>query len=231
MKLLLLPGMDGTGILFEPLLSELGGMDVVSVVLPDHIPQDYESLAAYMALNLPDEDFIIVAESFSGGIAAALSQQDIPQLKGIIFVASFLSAPKKRLARLASWLPIGFLAGLPFSGLVYRMFFLGRDAGREEISLFRRAVKAVPDPALKSRLRVIAECRYDGFISSVPAVYIAASDDMLVSPGAVDNFKAAYPSVEVTEIKGPHFILQAQPEAGAAAIIEAVHFLTGKEIS
>ena len=221
--------MDGTGILFEAVLPELREMNAVSLPLPQDLSQDYESLSKYVAQRLPDEDFILVAESFSGGIAAILSRKDIPYLKGIIFVASFLSPSKQRLAYLCSYIPIGHFARLPLSGLIHRWFFLGWAAGRKEVALFKRAIKAVPNCVLKARLRVIAKCHYDGFKSSVPAVYIGASKDMLVPHYIRANFNEAYPSIEFTEIEGPHFLLQTQPKVGAAAIIKAAQFLTSKD--
>ncbi|SEH70807.1 hypothetical protein SAMN05660691_00907 [Rheinheimera pacifica] len=108
--------------LFGPLLANTQGMEVVVLPLPNEGAQDYKSLSQYILKRLPHEDFILVAESFSGGIAAQLSQQIVPHLKGIIFVASFLSAPKKLMAHFASLLPIRHLTHLPFSGSVITHF-------------------------------------------------------------------------------------------------------------
>ncbi|MDR6983694.1 alpha-beta hydrolase superfamily lysophospholipase [Rheinheimera pacifica] len=228
MKLVLLPGMDGTGMLFDPLVANIQGMEVVVLPLPTEGAQDYKALSQDILKRLPDEDFILVAESFSGGIAALLSQQLVPHLKGIIFVASFLSGPKKMVARFASLLPIRYLARLPFSGIVYRLFFLGKDAGNNEIELLRNAIDAVPTKTLKLRLKVIAQAKYGGFKSGVPAVYIGAANDMLVHPRKKLEFVQAYSDITFAELVGPHFILQAKPKEGATAIIEAVSLLTGQ---
>lgn len=228
MKLVLLPGMDGTGILFGPLLANIQGIEVIVLPLPNEGAQDYKSLAEYILKRLPDEDFILVAESFSGGIAALLSQLAVPHLKGIIFVASFLSAPKKLLAHFASLLPIRQLAHLPLSGIVYRLLFLGKDAGNKEIELFKTVIEAVPTRALQLRLKVIAQTKYDGFKSSVPAVYIGAAHDMLVNPQKRLEFVQAYSDITFAQLDGPHFILQAKAKEGATAIIEAVRLLAGK---
>lgn len=214
--------------LFEAVISELSEMNVVSLALPQDTSQDYESLSEYVAHHLPDEDFILVAESFSGGIAAALSRQDIPYLRGIIFVASFLSAPRQLPAHLCSLLPVSSLARLPLSGVIHRLLFLGWRASNSEICLFKRVIKSVPNHIFKARLKVIANCHYDGFTSPTPAVYIGASKDMLVPQSLQTHFKKAYPGIRINLIEGPHFLLQARPKAGAAAIIQAVHHLTGQ---
>lgn len=220
--------MDGTGILFGRLVPNIQGLEVLVLPLPNEGPQDYKSLSECILKLLPDQDFIIVAESFSGGIAALLSQQVIPHLKGIIFVASFLSAPKRIIANFSSFLPLRFLAHLPFTGVVYRHFFLGKNAGKDEIKLFKSAIDAAPSKTLKLRLKIIAQSKYDGFQSSVPVVYISAAQDKLVHLEKRLEFVQAYTDVKFSELDGPHFILQAKPKESAAAIVEAVGLLTSK---
>lgn len=214
--------------LFGPLLANIQGMELLVLPLPTEGAQDYKSLSEQILKRLPHEDFILVAESFSGGIAAQLSQQIVAHLKGIIFVASFLSAPTKLMAHFASLLPIRYLAYLPFSGIVYKLFFLGKYAGNKEVELFRLAIDAAPVRALKLRLKVIVQAKYDGFKSAVPAVYIGAAHDMLVHRRKRLEFVQAYSDITFAELDGPHFIFQAKPKEGATAIIEAVSLLTGK---
>ncbi|WP_290612842.1 alpha/beta fold hydrolase [Arsukibacterium sp. UBA3155] len=240
MKLVLLPGMDGTGLLFEPLVKyfqngtaqEHAGQDhslaIQVLPLPTDGAQDYRTLAANVVAQLPTEDFVLVAESFSGGIAACLSQQPVPHLKGIIFVASFLSGPKKLIALLASFLPIRHLTMLPFSGAVYRLLMLGKNATPAQMTLFQAALNTVPANVLKARLRVIAKAKYDGFTSNVPAVYIAATNDRLVPAIKKQQFEQAYSNITFAEINGPHFILQANPKDGSAAIVKATNLILSK---
>jgi pimeloyl-[acyl-carrier protein] methyl ester esterase len=228
LKLVLLPGMDGTGILFKELLANIQGVDVLVLSLPMEGSQDYQSLAGNILQRLPDKDFILVAESFSGGIAAILSQIKIPHLKGLILVASFLSGPRKTVAYLASFLPLRLLAHLPFSNVVYRSFFLGKNAGFKEIELFKKAIDEVPTCTLKLRLKVIAQATYDGFTSNLPVVYIGATQDMLVPSGKRFEFVKAYKDITFSELDGPHFILQANPKESAAALISAINLLSNK---
>ncbi len=228
MKIVLLPGMDGTGNLFEDVIAELSSMDVVAVSLPSKGSQSYEELSSGLVSILPNEEFIIVAESFSGGIAACLSKRNIPNLKAVVFVASFLSAPKKIVAYMASILPIQQFTKLPLFKYVCRFLFLGKEATGPEIERFKRTVLSVPSSILRSRLKVIATSKYSGFKSSLPAVYIGASDDMLVSASKRKEFKEAYQQIAFVELEGPHFLLQANPKKGAAAIIEAVRLLTSQ---
>ena len=66
MKIILLPGLDGTGDMFAPILSLLTDFDTEVISLPQSGSQDYETLCEHVKLSLPSEDFILIAESFSG---------------------------------------------------------------------------------------------------------------------------------------------------------------------
>jgi len=219
MKIVLLPGLDGTGILFEKLLLYLKECEVIVLPLPNDGPQDYPFLSEYILKLLPNENFILVAESFSGGIAARLTQQSLPHLKGIVFVASFLSAPKKIFANIAALLPIRIFVLLPFSGFAFRLFFLGNNLSQTEIPSFLLAIQSIPQKIIKLRLKTIANAKYDGFTSCLPVLYLKASQDRLVPNKKAKEIQRAYVNFELSEIAGPHFILQAKPRECASEIL------------
>jgi pimeloyl-ACP methyl ester carboxylesterase len=70
-SLILLPGLDGTGLLFQPLVAALPEM-IKSIVVgyPGDQPLNYEQLLPQVMDALPRSDpFIILGESFSGPLA------------------------------------------------------------------------------------------------------------------------------------------------------------------
>ncbi len=217
-KLILLPGMDGTGYLFAPLLSYLSALEYEVIPLPCEGGQDADSLAEYVSDRLPDRSYVLLAESFSGPLAANILHSGDPNLRGIIFVASFLSRPGVVLPELFSHLPIKLLAGLPLSSYAIRAFLLGWGAGPELIALFRKALDSVPGRVLKDRLKQISGLRYDGPVSDRPTVYIRPGRDHLVED-KTSEFKRAFPSTRIIDVAGPHFILQACPNECAVHIV------------
>ncbi len=224
--LVLLPGMDGTGVLFGRLSEALGEIDTLILELPQEGSQDYERLESYVRSRLPEKEFVLLAESFSGGIAARLSQRPPENMRGVIFAASFLSAPKRWLVRIAGLLPLRFLAGLPFADFGFRRFLIGRDADDVLAATFKKVIRSVPQDVLKARLRVIADARYDGFVVGMPAFYIAATGDVLVGKDKCDEVLTAYPRSDVKKVDGPHFILQSRFEVSARYIRES--YLEGR---
>ena len=107
MKILLFPGLDGTGALFQPFVKLLPSTLIIQVCpLPAEGEQRPAGLAACMAATgLCNEDVIILAESFSGRVAYELTQIHGHRIRGLILVSSFLTVPRL-LLRAARWLPI-----------------------------------------------------------------------------------------------------------------------------
>lgn len=226
MKLVFLPGMDGTGNLFLPLLSKLSEFDCEVITLPISGSQDYLTITEFVKGKLPQEEFILVAESFSGPIGVALAKEYIENMKGVIFVATFLSPPHKILLGLARVLPIKLLSSLPLATIFHKVLFLGSSAKKELVELFQHTVLSLPSSLIKARLRSMHSlvATYDDL--DLPAGYIQATSDRLIHSNKVNEFRNTFKSVILKTINGPHFILQANPVEGAVAISELAHILT-----
>ncbi len=103
--LLLLPGMDGTGDLFEPFAAALGSEFTVKVVrYPASEPLGYVELEAFARdRSFPAEGpFVILGESFSGPIAISLAASCSSRLKAVILCCSFVRNPRPLFAASAS---------------------------------------------------------------------------------------------------------------------------------
>ena len=92
MKLILLPGLDGTGLLFKHLqkvLPDFYEPEVIAYSITQK--QTYPELIEQVKTQLPTEPFLLLAESFSGPIAYRLSLDTSIPIKKLILVATFLS--------------------------------------------------------------------------------------------------------------------------------------------
>ncbi|WP_415715900.1 alpha/beta fold hydrolase [Roseibium sp.] len=212
MKLVLLPGLDGTGKLFAPILPLLDDHDVVVMPLPQTGTQTYVELSQQVRSRLPREDFVLVAESFSGPIAAMIAKEGNSHLKGIVFVASFLSPPAPLLSRLACLLPLTAMINFPGSSLAIRFLCLGMDATDQMVVLFKNVAGLVPSRALKSRLRELGKFRLDFAQIATPAGQLVAKHDLLVGQRATESIVSVFPAIENHVLEGPHFLMQAKPE-------------------
>jgi pimeloyl-ACP methyl ester carboxylesterase len=223
MRLILLPGMDGSGELFAPLLPYLAD-DYTVISLPQSGVQDYATLTAFVEQQLPDEPYVLLAESFSGPIADRIAMKRPDHLAGAIFVVTFLSPPAPWLASIANALPLKKLLRLPFSSLAIRGLFLG-NADKLLLQLFRRLLERIPEAVLQRRIQAIGELENRDERSTLPALYIQARGDRLVPEGKWFEFEQRFNKARRVIFDGPHCILQRRPVECAEVIIRFIEKL------
>lgn len=144
--------MDGTGNLFSPILMELEQHDVQIITLPQTGKQDYDTLTSYVQQKLPDTEYVLIAESFSGPIAALLAMQGHHMMRGIIFVATFLSPPHPALLNIVKFLPIKWMMSLPFSKSIYRALLFEKNTAIKTIELFETTLHPISQSLIKQRI-------------------------------------------------------------------------------
>ncbi len=220
MRLALLPGLDGTGLLFEPLISALPqGLQPLVVEYPQSCAGSFtDHVDTATAALSGGKRWLLLAESFSGPIAARVVIEN-PDLKiaGVVFCASFLTPPRRPLLALAKRSPLqAAFSHVPDWAL--RTFCLGNRADRSTIDLVRLALSRAGPKALAARLRMLSAMpAFDGHIA-VPTLYLRAMNDRLVGPTSMHEFSRHCRQVNTVEIEGPHFILQTRPDACAKAV-------------
>jgi pimeloyl-[acyl-carrier protein] methyl ester esterase len=228
--LVLLPGLDGTGELFQPFLS------VVPVSQRTHVmfyPNDrilgYSDLLEFIERQLSVERaMVLVAESFSGPLALRYAAKHPDRVRAVVLCASFVRPP------LPKWLR-GFVRPFMFRisppDFVVRRLMIGRDAPKPLVKAVKHAARQVMPAVLSRRLQDVLEvnCADELQRCAAPILDLAASHDVLVRSSSVDAIRAINAHVRVVEIDGPHLLLQRQP---AAAWREIERFLvaeTGSE--
>lgn len=93
--LLLLPGLDGTGVLFERFVEALpDDIDAHVLSYPGDHPMSYADLLGYIRDRLPagKTRFAVLGESFSGPLALELALVE-PRVNAVILCASFVTKP------------------------------------------------------------------------------------------------------------------------------------------
>jgi pimeloyl-ACP methyl ester carboxylesterase len=223
-KIVLLPGTDGTGILFQPFVNVLPeGTDAEVVSYPGDEYLTYEQLADLVRNLVPRNlPYIIVAESYSGPVAALLAAAPTGRLQGVVFVASFVSGPFGRLGRwAANAVPVSSLrVGMP--GWFLRWLLMDAATPSELIGVAQDAISRVSSRVLVQRLRDSLKAEYSDRIrnSKVRMACLAPQSDRLLGERGMRGLIAANPNIEILRIPGPHALLQCAPERCVAALGE-----------
>ncbi|MDN6858538.1 alpha/beta hydrolase [Pseudomonas sp. CAN2814] len=217
MRLLLLPGLNGSNRLFAPLLARLpGSLPIECLELPSLGAQDYSSLADALLPQLGSAPFVLLGESFSGPLARTLAQRSPAGLRGVIFAATFASRPNPLLGLLKR-LPLPPPSFLAHPSLI-RQFCVGRDAPDALVGLIADEIRRMPATLVQSRLKVLAELRAPTKPLLTPCLCLIPSSDRLVNRSARAGVTSRCENTQVTDIAGPHFLLQSRPVSCATAI-------------
>ena len=220
MKIVLLPGMDGTGELFLYILEHLKEFDTQVIPLPQTGNQDYPTIINYIKSKLPNDEFTLIAESFSGALAAELAKEHIPNLKKIVFVATFLSPPNAMLLSIAAKLPLKSLSKVPLAKYFQKQLFIGKSANPELVDLFQSILNALPSDILSNRIKTMQSLAFSCESIDIPCLYIQALSDRLVSENKYLEFQQYFSNIKLVQFDGPHFIMQTKPKECAIAIAE-----------
>jgi pimeloyl-ACP methyl ester carboxylesterase len=221
--LILLPGLDGTGDLFRPLLQVLpNGLTTRVISYPPDQALSYAAASELVEKQLAEESSVVLlAESYSGPIALRYASAHSDRVKAVVLCASFICSPLPRWTRFVAhrWL---FRFSPPAFAL--RRLMLHRDAPDSLVCAVTETIKKVKPRVMARRLKDVFNLRCEDALRgcTVPLLYLAASADLLVRAGSLGAIKAIKPEVRVCTVNGPHLLLQCEP---LAAWTEIARFL------
>ena len=232
MRLLMLPGLDGSGKLFRPLLQ----------VLPSHLktqvipyPADrvlsYDALVPFVRGAFPrGEPFVLLGESFGGPLCLKCVFPPVENLRAVILSATFVTNPLPTSFSWIPWIPQWLTAWMlqfkPPDALV-RFYAAGMDSSQDLLELFQEAKRVTCPGVLAGRLQAVQEVDVRTALKEcgVPLFCLRAIRDRLIARGCHHQMLSARPDMKVVEIDSPHFLLQRRPHEAAKAIAEFVNSL------
>jgi pimeloyl-ACP methyl ester carboxylesterase len=221
-RIILLPGLDGTAQLFKRFIEAAPRhFSPIPVALPPE-PLGYAELADHIASTLPDGRLLLIAESFSGPLALAITQRR--STDGLILCNSFVSAPRATALR---WLAVPSVMNLRPPAVLLRRYMLGDRADDALVREVATTIAAVSPAILAHRIRsVLTVDQADAFARCrVPTLYVRGTDDRLVPDSAWKRMSRLRP-MTMTLVTGPHLLLQANPTAVWDAILPFVESLS-----
>jgi pimeloyl-ACP methyl ester carboxylesterase len=220
MTLVLLPGMDGTGTLYESFITALGPSYIVKVVrYPTNEPMGYSELEAIARAAIPSEGpFIILGESFSGPIAISLAATCSSQLKGLILCCTFVKNPQPLFSGFKSFINMLPVAVVPKA--MFNFFLLGSFSNETLRSALSSAVAHVSSSTFRTRLKAVLSVNVSEKFRAlkVPVLYLRASQDRVVPRASSELVLLLNSRCKVVEVEAPHFLLQAAPVKAAQVV-------------
>ena len=224
MKLVLLPGMDGTGELFSEFIAALPeSFETVTVRYPADRPLSYSELANVVRVACPvSEPYVLVAESFSTPLAIQYAATNPANLEGLVLCAGFATSPVKGWRRFLGSVVAPLVFRVPLPNLAAKLWLVGPDAPTSLLTAVRGAISSVQPGVLAARLRAVLHCEVRADLNqiAVPILYLQAKGDRLVSASCLEEVRRIKPQVKVASLEGPHLLFQRQPQIAAEAVVK-----------
>ena len=170
----ILPGMDGTGIELTDFVAALAPeVEAIVVTYPNDRPMDYAGHEAVARTSLPiDRPFVLLGESYSGPIAISIAASAPPGLIGLVLCCSFARNPRPALSwlrRLVPFVPTRIPAAVPC------WFLLGRFSTPRLENAIAQVLAQIDPGAFRARLNSIIDVDVTARLAAVrvPVLYLA----------------------------------------------------------
>jgi pimeloyl-[acyl-carrier protein] methyl ester esterase len=215
--LVLLPGLDGTGLLFQPLLDVLPtNIKPITVSYPPDKILGYDELLPIVLEHLPKtESFVLLGESFSGPLALKVAATKPNTLKGLVLCASFVRCPYPFVPRYITALIYPFMFQW-LKGLAKINAYKGSKLAIDMLN----AISQVQNQVLAHRVQEIIQVDVSQELAGcrLPILYLQGAKDFVVPKGNLRRILKTKPDVRCSRIDSSHMLLQTRPLQAVEAI-------------
>lgn len=219
--LVLMPGFDGTGQLFAPLIEQLRPrVDTQVIAYPDLT--DTQAYVDDVSAKLPEgRDLVLVAESFSGPIALHLLARHPDRIRAAVLSTTFARPPLGLVLSLANKLRLASFVRPAMNEQILRMFCLNGVADLAVIRSIVDVVRPIGQATVASRLQTLVTMDATQVLDAIrqPVLVLSARADRVVRQRFSSSLLARIADVTHTTLDGPHLLLQAAPEDSAGNIL------------
>lgn len=215
-QIILLPGMDGTGVLFRPfIIAAPSWAKPVVISYPGDTIMDYAALSEYAEQFIDfDKPFVLLGESFSGPVAIEIASRKPDKLVAVILCASFIYNPRPSLECLTSGTLLERLLSFQVPAWLVKWLLLEDTLDSKLISAFKSAIGSVDAAVLAARIKIIMTANKSRQLadSTIPMLYIRAAKDKLVTKRSLQEIMSVYPDITTAVVDAPHLVLQTRPD-------------------
>ncbi len=226
-RLVLMPGIDGSGELLREFVAALPeGMVVETLRYPAEVWVPGREMAKTLAAALPTEPFVLVAESYGTGLAVRIAGMRPEGLRGVVLCAGFCTSPLLGWKRWAAMRLAPILGHVSLPKWAMRRWLVGKDASAGLLNAVVAAVSWVEPRVLAARIReaLLSNVLADLALVQVPVLYVQPTQDRLVDPECLEEIRRVKTG-RTLAIDGPHLLIQTQPELLAEVVMGFVREL------
>lgn len=229
-RLLLLPGLEGSGELFDGLVAALAGRFETQVARYPTSCTTYADVGPYVRQLIPgSRPSMIVAESFSTPLSIEIAAAFRHEIAALVLCNGFCANPLSGFESMIASLSGPWLFHFPLTSVALRTFLVGADASDELVEAVQRAVAPVSPAVLYARLKAVLQCDAREALArlSIPVLYLHATRDRLIGQAGVKKILRIKPDVLVEHVEGPHLLIQRHPKRCGHVIARFLEQISG----
>lgn len=233
-RLLLLPGLEGSGELFEGLIEELGARFETHVARYPAACRTYvDAESVVRRLVAESKPRVIVAESFSTPLAVELAAELQDEIDGLVLCNGFVANPLSGVESMMAAVSAPWFLHMPLTSMAARVFLVGPEASDGLVDAVQQAVRPVAPEVLAGRLRAVLGCDARGALARIriPVLCLHSTRDRLIGEAGLKEILRIKPDVVVERVDGPHLLLQREPRRCAeiiAGFVERIDLVRAK---
>jgi pimeloyl-[acyl-carrier protein] methyl ester esterase len=218
-EIVFMPGFDGVAELRGDFVRELGTIAPARAIgYPNRPLESLNGYARFASSQVsPEARPVLVAESFSGLVAARWAAKD-PHVAAIVLCGAFCRNPVAWSEVAASWPATAQFLG---ANLINPMSYFSGDAARRRWSqALMTAVGSLRKEVVAERLRIISTEDVTDELKSlrIPVVLAQFQEDLVIGARSRAELEAACHEPRVVGIPGPHYVIETRPAEAAAAL-------------
>jgi|SRR5580692_8433825 pimeloyl-[acyl-carrier protein] methyl ester esterase len=222
-NLVLLPGMDGTGDLFDGFVAALPpGVSATVGRYPAHDHLGYRQLyASVKELTRDLSEFVLVGESFSSPLAIMFAAEKPPNMAGLIICAGFASNPFPVLAPVLRALAHPWLFRLRPPSILFDRYIFEPSTPAGLKDKVRQNLQTISPEVLAGRAQEILNCdaRKELAQIKIPVMYLRGAKDRLIKARCFEEIQKIRQDIQLASIAAPHLVLQHQPQKSVETIL------------
>ena len=218
-EILFMPGFDGLGELRREFVEALAAVAPASAIAyPNRTLESLNGYARFASSQVsPESRPVLVAESFSGLVAARWAAQD-PHVAGLVLCGAFAANPNSLSQLAAAWPGTAKFFG---ANIMNPMVFFTSDPVRKRWSrALKGAVGSLDRDVIAERLRIIAMDDVGAELRAlrIPIVIVHFQEDLVIDSASRSVLESSCHDPQVVNVPGPHFAIETRPRETAAAL-------------
>ena len=218
--LVLMPGLDGTGKLFAPIIPLLEPYFRLQIVTYPDLGSFNEYVDCALSQLPTRPNFSLVAESFSGPVALAAMAQRTELVGPSILSAAFARSPLAELTRMSSYVPDQMFSIGALGQFCLDVYDVEDEDFSETQPLPLNVTEQLDGSLLKNRIAAMSRIDISALLPEieVPILYLHGKHDRIVSDRDAALLQNSLPNVNRIDLDAPHLLLQTRPEQCAELI-------------